>query len=254
MQNSNVWSAAALLRADVRNRVGDKFGEVEDVIVDPDTGNIRYAIVSFRGAGLGDRLFAVPWRAFRIAPSRDYIVLDTDVDHLRQAPSFPRDAWPDVADPVWRRTIDDYYFRERYAGPVRPVYTEPPPVRRRSGISVLGGILLVCLLVALAWFTFFVATRGWDQARDELRNSFDRVVYAAKETSQDAALTAKVKTALSLSKRIPADEINVDSKGGVVTLRGEVPSNEVRQLAESVAGDVPGVETVANHLFVAGSQ
>ena len=75
------------------------------------------------------------------------------------------------------------------------------------------------------------------------------VPFAAKETSQDAALTAKVKTALSLSKRIPSGEINVDANNDVVTLRGEVPNEQTRSLAEQIARDVPGVREVQNHLY-----
>jgi hyperosmotically inducible protein len=82
-----------------------------------------------------------------------------------------------------------------------------------------------------------------------MKGSFQRAVYAAKETSEGAALTGKVKTALSLSKRIPSDKINVDSEDDIVTLRGEVPSDEVRELAESIARDVPGVSDVHNHLY-----
>src|SRR5262245_18498004 len=97
--------------------------------------------------------------------------------------------------------------------------------------------------------TFLVATRGWDQARQDIRSSFQSAAYAAKETSRDAALTSKVKAAFALSKRIPSDKIDVDSQGDVVTLRGEVPSHAVRDLAESVARDVPGVSEVHNHLY-----
>ena len=41
----------------------------------------------------------------------------------------------------------------------------------------------------------------------------------------------------------------------VVTLRGEVPNDEVRNLAEQIARDVPGVREVHNHLYaIAHSQ
>jgi osmotically-inducible protein OsmY len=116
-------------------------------------------------------------------------------------------------------------------------------------MSVLAGIALVCLVLGLAWTTFLVSTRGWDQAKEDLKSSLQGAAYAAKETSQDAALTTKVKTALALSKRIPAGQISVDSEGDVVTLRGEVPSEQVRELAEAIARDVPGVREVHNHLF-----
>jgi len=121
--------------------------------------------------------------------------------------------------------------------------------RAQRGISLLATIALIVLIFVLAWMTYLLSTRGWDQARNDVQTSFRSVAHAAKETSQAAALTTKVKTALSLSKRIPTDKINVDSDGEVVTLRGAVPSEEIRRLAESIARDVPGVSDVHNHLF-----
>jgi len=71
-----------------------------------------------------------------------------------------------------------------------------------------------------------------------------------KDVSSDAALTAKVKTALSLNRRIPGNTINVDSKNGVVTLRGEVNDDETRTAAANIAQDTPGVQEVHDHLYV----
>ena|SRR5438105_5169644 len=134
--------------------------------------------------------------------------------------------------------------------PERTVYVERRAVvPARHGISLLAGIALICLFLALAWTTFLVSTRGWEQARQDIKSSLQGAAYAAKETSHDAALTTKVKTALALSKRIPSGQITVDSEGDIVTLRGEVPSEEVRNLAESIARDVSGVREVHNHIF-----
>src|SRR5205085_11941398 len=94
---------------------------------------------------------------------------------------------------------------------------------QRGPASLLGTILAVLLLVVLLAFGYLVATRGWDNAKATASNWAQGVVYAAKETSQDATLTAKVKTALSLSRRVPAANINVDTQNDVVTLKGEVP-------------------------------
>ena len=191
MQSSKIWSADALLNARIHNTAGEDLGKIEDVVFDPDTGNVRYVVSSFN----------------RVLDDRRTII--------------------DRPDLIQRR-------------------------RPRTGISALGAILLVFLVLGLAWGTFIVATRGWDQARQDMKSSLQSAAYAAKETSKDAALTTKVKTALTLSKRIPADKINVDSDGTVVTLRGDVPSNEIRDLAEKITRDVPGVTDVQNHLFPVG--
>jgi osmotically-inducible protein OsmY len=118
----------------------------------------------------------------------------------------------------------------------------------------IGAVLaLVILILALGWMGFLVSTRGWEQAKQDVKSTTETAVYAAKEKTHDAALTTKVKTALGLSKRTTSNKIDVDSQGDVVTLNGQVPSADVSQAAESIARDVPGVGDVQNHL-VTGSQ
>jgi sporulation protein YlmC with PRC-barrel domain len=254
MQHSNVWSASKLVSERVRNRAGQDIGRIEDLVIDQNSGNVQYAIVSFDGFGRSDDLFAIPWSELTVSPARDYLIADFDNERLGRAPFFRRGAWPDMADPAWRRDIDGYYGHSRPADWERPrvyedrLYEDRRPVRR--GWPVVAIVLLIGLILGLAWMTYMVSTRGWDQARQDIKGSLQSAVYAAKETSETAALTTKVKTALSLSKRIPADTINVDSQDGVVTLRGEVPSAETKALAESVTRDVPGVSQVNNHLFI----
>jgi len=107
-------------------------------------------------------------------------------------------------------------------------------------------VLLVCLL----GLTYMIATRGWPQTKSDLTNMVGGVTYAMKDTSADAALTAKVKAALVLNKSVPASAINVDSQDGMVTLRGEVNDQQTRDLAGKIAQDTPGVREVRNHLYV----
>ena len=121
----------------------------------------------------------------------------------------------------------------------------------QRGISFVGTLALIVLILVLGWTAYQVSTRGWEQTKQDVRSAFQGAAYAAKETSQDAALTAKVKTALALSRRVPSSKIDVDSMSGVVTLRGDVSSEDARTQAESIAKEVPGVQEVQNHLFVA---
>jgi hyperosmotically inducible periplasmic protein len=51
----------------------------------------------------------------------------------------------------------------------------------------------------------------------------------------DAELTLKVKTALIADERIGAGSINVDTRNGIVTLRGRVPNDALREVAEGIA-------------------
>jgi sporulation protein YlmC with PRC-barrel domain len=250
MQRSDAWLATTLVNGRVLNSAGEDLGKVEDVVIDA-AGVAQYAIISFVGVVGGNKLFAVPWSLVSIPQSRNYILLDIDREMLDRAPAFDRHSWPDMADPIWRRTIDDFYRGFRPVVHERKVYVDQP-VRNRKGLSPLAALLLMCLVIGAVWIGFLVSSRGWFQAKEDIKSSIQGAAYAAKETSLDAALTTRVKTALSLSKRIPSDRINVDSEGDVVTLRGDVPSDQIRELAETIAADVPGVREVHNHLFAPG--
>jgi osmotically-inducible protein OsmY len=66
----------------------------------------------------------------------------------------------------------------------------------------------------------------------------------------DAGITAKVKTGLSADKDLAAGKIEVDTQGGVVTLKGEVPNPAARSRADQIARNVKNVKSVNNQLAV----
>jgi sporulation protein YlmC with PRC-barrel domain len=222
MERPNMWLASSLLGSSVRNNAGQSLGKIKDIVIDPATGKILHLVVSYGGfLGIGGKLVSIPWSSPAVSSARNYIVLDSNRETIEHSPAFHR---------VVERT-----------------HRQP-----RKPISLFGAVALVLLLIGALWVGFLVSTRGWEETRSEIGSTFQSVAYAMKETSKDATLTAKVKTAFSLSKRIPSGQISVDSDDGIVTLRGEVPSEEIRRLAESVARDTPGVVDVQNHLYVTG--
>jgi osmotically-inducible protein OsmY len=72
----------------------------------------------------------------------------------------------------------------------------------------------------------------------------------AGEATNDAAITAKVKTKLLADTRTDGLKIDVDTQSGIVYLSGEVENPDERQLAESLAKTVNGVASVENNLRV----
>ena len=64
----------------------------------------------------------------------------------------------------------------------------------------------------------------------------------------DVTVTAKVKTALLAAKDVKAMSIDVDTKGGVVTLSGQLPDEAQRKRAMEIAREVDGVKSVDNRL------
>lgn len=90
------------------------------------------------------------------------------------------------------------------------------------------------------------AERKLEQAGDAMERGGEKVASA----TGDAALTAKVKSALITEKEISAMKIDVDTNGGIVTLNGSVRSAAEKMRAEQVASTVAGVTSVVNKLAI----
>jgi osmotically-inducible protein OsmY len=266
MAEPRVISTQGLRGLRVRNAAGEDLGRIEDFLLDPEYGRMAYAVISFGELlGLGDKLFAVPIEALRLSPDGGTFLLNVDKKVLERAPGFERDRWPDVLDRDWgRATYTHYGYRPYWEGErvvsslprvAEPAAPPAPPIVERSVVltrranTAAWAVTLVLLLAVGAGIGWLVYTRGWASARDTIATS----AHAAYETSVDAATTARVKTALALSKRISSFDINVDSRQGTVTLRGQVPTPETRELAEAITRNTSGVADVRNELVVDAS-
>jgi hyperosmotically inducible protein len=111
-----------------------------------------------------------------------------------------------------------------------------------SGRVVVGAIIVVVLIVLVGGLVWTYTSRRGETVRDTLR--------LVKDSSQDAATTTKVKTALLLSKHVSAFDTAVGTTRGEVTLTGEVPTEDIKRLAAAIAQDTSGVKTVHNNLSV----
>ena len=74
---------------------------------------------------------------------------------------------------------------------------------------------------------------------------------AATTVISDSSITASVKSALLADKRTQGFDINVDTKEGMVTLRGGADSWSDRNAASAIALNVDGVNKVDNQIKVA---
>jgi sporulation protein YlmC with PRC-barrel domain/hemerythrin-like domain-containing protein len=99
----------------VRDAHGNDLGKIEEVMIELETGRIGYMVLSFGGfLGLGDKLFAVPWKALHTDPERRDFILDVDKDQLKNAPGFDKNNWPDMTSPEWGESIHTYYGQVPY--------------------------------------------------------------------------------------------------------------------------------------------
>lgn len=97
-----------------------------------------------------------------------------------------------------------------------------------------------------------VATEA-DKAKEALPSAEERAKNRETVSSgaAGAALTTKVKSALAADAGLKTmTNIDVDSKDGVVTLKGKVDSADLKKKAGDVAKKVSGVKSVKNELKV----
>ncbi len=79
----------------VINREGEDLGEFEDLMIDLAEGKIAYAALSFGGfLGLGDKFFAIPWKALSLRVHEHAFMLDIPKEVLENAVGFDKDNWP----------------------------------------------------------------------------------------------------------------------------------------------------------------
>lgn len=114
------YRVSDLMDMEVVDQAGEEVGDVKDIVLDARTGRVRYVAMSVGGVlGVGDKLFAVPWQAFRIQQQDDdtQLAINANREKFKNAPGFDEDSWPNFADEQWTATNDKYYSEQ---GVVRP--------------------------------------------------------------------------------------------------------------------------------------
>lgn len=110
-----VLSADTLTGDTVVNRQNEELGKIEHLMIDLDSGRVVYAVLSFGGfLGMGDKLFAIPWKALTVDMSEKRFVLDVERKKLEQAPGFDKSDWPNMADRTWGEGVYKYYDAMSY--------------------------------------------------------------------------------------------------------------------------------------------
>ncbi len=89
-----------------------------------------------------------------------------------------------------------------------------------------------------------------DRNTAQVAAATDQAMSRAEATVEDAAITAKVKSALLAEPGLGALRIDVDTKDGTVTLSGAVDSSTLKDRATQTAQQVSGVRSVIDNLAV----
>jgi sporulation protein YlmC with PRC-barrel domain len=105
-----LMGADTLIGNDVYNLEDEDIGDIKEIMLNVANGEVSYAVLSF-GAflGMGEKLFAVPWRALKLDTENKRFILNISKERLENAPGFDKDDWPNFADPTFTKNIQSYY-------------------------------------------------------------------------------------------------------------------------------------------------
>jgi len=91
-----VSRASKIIGSEVKSVAGENLGDIKELVLDPTSGQVVYAVVSYGGVmGMGDKLFALPWKALHWTSEKEYYVLNVDKNTLAKAPGFDKNHWPE---------------------------------------------------------------------------------------------------------------------------------------------------------------
>jgi len=119
-----------LMGMNIQNDKGENVGEINDIVLNAHSGQIQYAAVTYGGfLGVGNKMFAVPFDAFKVQQNPDdreghILVLNVTQEQLDGAKGFDEDSWPNFADESFVQDLNNRYGVKRRAG--RPTYADTP--------------------------------------------------------------------------------------------------------------------------------
>ncbi len=121
-----------------------------------------------------------------------------------------------------------------------------------NGFARAAFLLLFLIALVIVGVLYLNRRRDVDvaEAGKSVVVDLEEAAEAVRDTSEDAFLTAKVKTALALSKSASAFDIKVVSDEGVVTLSGALPSSDDKEAVLEVARGTDGVLNVVDRIEV----
>lgn len=103
-------ASSAIIGGRVVTPAGEDLGRIEDLVLDVESGDVEYAVLSVGGIlGLGERYFAVPLAAMPLDAEAGRFVLAVDKERLEQAPGFDKANWPSRPDKRFCDRVREYY-------------------------------------------------------------------------------------------------------------------------------------------------
>lgn len=100
---------ANIIGTRVVNRQNEDLGKVEEVLIDVAHDRIGYLVLSFfRVPGVGERRYAIPWKAMQHDDELNAYVLNVTRDQIRHAATIDEETRPEFTDASGKRKAHVY--------------------------------------------------------------------------------------------------------------------------------------------------
>jgi sporulation protein YlmC with PRC-barrel domain len=107
--------ATKVLGTKVQDPKGQKIGEVKDVVLDKESNNILFAVVSFGGfLGMAEKYHPLPWAALDYDESQNSYVVNYTKEQLQAAPAGSVEELTQNDGLTYRDRTYKYYKVDRY--------------------------------------------------------------------------------------------------------------------------------------------
>lgn len=102
-----------LLGSEIKSAQGESLGKVQDLLINPQNGQIRMAIAGTSLAGGQAEMFTpIPWQALNVKSEKDY-VLNIDRQKFSTAPSMQKDQYSQLENPDYVVHVFTFYGVEQ---------------------------------------------------------------------------------------------------------------------------------------------
>jgi hypothetical protein len=117
-ETSTLIAANKVKGTNVFNAGGDRLGSIHDLMIDKQSGQIAYAILSFGGfLGVWSSYHPLPWSLLRYDTNLSGYIVDINESQLKDAPSYTAGTEPAWGDPDYGRELRDDYGAGQHWGP-----------------------------------------------------------------------------------------------------------------------------------------
>lgn len=107
--------ASKVIGTDVKDGTGKTIGQVEDIVLDKLSNNIKFAVLSFGGfLGIGEKYHPIPWSVLKYDPEDGNYVVSLSKEQLKEAPAYSLDELTKSDGNLYRDAAFDYYKATRY--------------------------------------------------------------------------------------------------------------------------------------------